>query len=117
MEEKMITWKTALQSSTKFLLYSLIIILIDFVLIAALTGEITNITSTLSFVMLIEGGIGLIMGGATAMYSPSAAKINEVLFHSKPWNPNRQKEIEKQMRAVIITALILVIEALLVSAI
>jgi hypothetical protein len=117
MEEKMITWKTALALSTKFLLYSLIIILVDFVLIAVLTGEITNITSTLSLVMLMEGGIGLIMGGAGAMYSPSAVKISEVLFHSKPWNLNRQKEIEKQMRAVIITALILVIEALLVSAI
>jgi hypothetical protein len=117
MEDRMITWKTALELSTTFLLYSLIIILIDFVLIAALTGELNNITSTLSLVMLIEGGIGFIMGGATVIYSPSAAKLSEVLFHSKPWNFNRQKEIEKQMREVIITALILVIEALFVSAI
>ena len=55
-------------------------------------------------------------GGGVALYSPSVGKINEVLFQSKPWNAKRQKEIEKQMAAFILTGIALIIEALLLSA-
>ena len=113
----MIAWKTALGLFARFLVYSLIVILIDFVLIVSLTGGINQIKYTLSFVMLLEGGMGLIVGGATALYSPSVAKISEVLFHSKPWNSKRQKEIETQVEVFIVTGGILIFEALLLSAI
>jgi hypothetical protein len=113
----MIHWKTVLARLAKLFLYSVIITLIDASMIFLLYYRADTFAYTLSLVMLIEGGLGLIFGSVFASYSPSAAKINEALFHSKPWNPNRQKEIEKQMREVIVTALILVTEALLVSAI
>ena len=113
----MITWKNALRLFARFLLYSLIVISIDFVLIVSLTGGMNQIIYTLSFIMLLEGGMGLIVGGATALYSPSVAKISEVLFHSKPWNSKRQKEIETHMEVFIITGIILIFEALLLSAI
>ena len=99
------------------LLYSLIVILIDFVLIFSLQGGLNQITDSLSFVMLFEGGIGLTAGGTVAFYSPLGAKISEVFFHSKPWNAKRQKEVEKQARAWIVTGIILVFEALLLSAV
>jgi hypothetical protein len=67
--------------------------------------------------MLLEGGIGLSVGSAVASYSPLGAKINEVFFHSKPWNAKHQKEAEKQARAWIVTGIILVFAALLVSAV
>jgi len=67
--------------------------------------------------MLLEGGIGLTVGGASASYYPLGSKISEVLFHSKPWNAVRLKEAEKQARAWIVTGIILVIEALLLSAV
>ncbi len=113
----MIHWKTALALLAKLFLYSVIITVIDASMIFLLYYSADTFAYTLSLTMLIEGGLGLIFGSVLASYSPSAAKLNEILFHSKPWNFNRQKEIEEQMRAVIITALILVIEALLVSAI
>lgn len=113
----MIHWKTALALFAKLFLYSVIIILIDASIIFLLYYRADTFAYTLSLTLLIEGGLGLIFGSVLASYSPSAAKLSEVLFHSKPWNFNRQKESEKQMRAVIITALILIIEALLVSAI
>jgi len=113
----MIAWKNALGLFARFLLYSLIVILIDFVLIVSLTGGTNQITYTLSFVMLLEGGISLIVGGATALYSPSVAKISEALFHSKPWNSKHQKQTEKQVEVLIVTGIILVFEALLFSAI
>jgi len=113
----MITRKTVLELLAKSLLYSLIVILIDFVLIFFLQGGLNQITDSLSFVMLLEGGIGLTVGGAVASYSPLSAKISEVFFHSKPWNAKRQKEAEKQARAWIATGIILVFAALLLSAV
>jgi hypothetical protein len=112
----MIAWKIALESFVRSSVYSLVIILIDAILIVFLRGGINQITYSLSFVMLLEGGIGLIVGGAVALYSPSVAKMSEVLFHSKPWNAKLQKQIEKQVEALIVTGIILVIEALLLSA-
>lgn len=112
----MITWKTALKLFARFLLYSLIVILIDFILITVLKGEGVQIKYTLSFVMLIEGGIGLIIGGATVLYSPSVGKVIEVLFNSKPWNSKQQNETEEQAKGLIITGTILIFEALILSA-
>jgi predicted membrane channel-forming protein YqfA (hemolysin III family) len=112
----MMHWKTALKLLLRLFLYSVIIILIDASIIFLLSLGVETFAYTLSLVILIEGGLGLIFGSVLAAYSPSAAKISEILFHSKPWKLNRQKENEKQMRAVIITAFILIIEALLVSA-
>jgi hypothetical protein len=66
--------------------------------------------------MLVEGGLGLTIGGATALYSPIISKMGEVLFRSKPWNATRQKEVEKQAKAWIVTGTILVLLALLISA-
>jgi hypothetical protein len=113
----MITRKTVLELLAVCLLYSLIVILIDFVLIFALQRGLDQITESLSFVMLLEGGIGLTVGGAVASYSPLGAKISEVFFHSKPWNAERRKEAEKQAGAWIITGIILVFAALLLSAV
>jgi hypothetical protein len=113
----MITRKTVLELLARCLLYSLIVILIDFVLIFSLQGGLNQITESLSFVMLFEGGIGLTVGGVTVFYSPLGAKISEVFFHSKPWDAKRLKEVENQARAWIVTGSILVFAALLLSAV
>ncbi len=113
----MVTKKTVLELLARGLLYSLIVILIDFVLIFSIQGGLNQITASLSFIMLLEGGIGLAVGGAIAFYSPLGAKISEVLFHSKPWDAKRQKEAEKQARTWIVTGIILVFAALLLSAV
>lgn len=112
----MIYWKKTLVLVARFFLYSMIIIVIDTLMIFLLSLEVDTFTYTLSFFVLIEGGLGLIFGSVSVVYSPSTAKLSEVLFRSKPWNFSRQKEIEKQMGAVIATSIILIIEALLVSA-
>jgi NO-binding membrane sensor protein with MHYT domain len=109
-------WKNVLAFCTKLFLYSIIIILIDFLLILAFTRVTNDIVQILSFVMLIEGGIVLILGGVTASYSSIYAKLSEVVFHTEPWNAKRQKEVEINARAWIIVGIILVIEALVLSA-
>jgi len=113
----MIIWKTTILLFTKFLFYSLTLILIDVLLIVFFSGGIdSQVNYSLSFIMLLEGGIGLIVGGTAALYSPSLSKMNEVFFHHKPWSYKRQKQIEKQVEPLIIIGVILVIEALLLSA-
>jgi hypothetical protein len=111
----MVTKKTVLELLAKCLIYSLIVILIDFVLIFALQGGLNPMTDSLSFVILLEGGISLTVGGAVASYSPLSAKISEVLFHSKPWDAERLKEAERQARTWIVTGIILIFAALLLS--
>ena len=110
------TIRKTLELLAKTLIYSLIVILIDFIIILFFTEELNQIIDTLSFVLLFEGGIGLTLGGATASYSPIGAKISEVFFHTKPWNAKSQKEVEKQARILIVTGIFLVVSALLLSA-
>ena len=109
-------WKTVMAFCTKLFIYSIIIILIDFLLILAFARVTSDIVQTLSFVILIEGGIVLIVGGITASYSSLYAKLSEVVFHTEPWNVKRQKEAEINARTWIIVGIILVIEALVLSA-
>jgi hypothetical protein len=66
--------------------------------------------------MLGEGGLGLTIGGAIVLYSPIVSKMSEVLFRSKPWSATRQEEAEEQAKAWIVTGTILVLLALLGSA-
>lgn len=111
----MIKPKNVLDLFAKSLIYSLVVVLIDFLFFFILSGGTNQIAYTLSLVVLLEGGICLVGGGAAALYSPSLAKINEVLFHSKPWNATRQKQIEKQVQVLIGTGAFLVIEGLIFS--
>ncbi|MCX8154145.1 MAG: hypothetical protein N3E52_06910 [Candidatus Bathyarchaeota archaeon] len=97
-------------------LYSLIITVIDISLLFLIHESINQITFALSLLMLLEGGVGLTIGGIVAFYSPICTKISEILFHTKPWTAQRQKEAEKQARTWIITGLILMFAAFVISA-
>jgi hypothetical protein len=108
--------KPTLELIASCLIYSLIIILIDFVLILFFRQVSAQIVYSLSFVMLIEGGVGLTVGGTIVLYSPLSAKIGEVILHSKPWDAKRQREVETQAKTWIATGSILVSVALLISA-
>lgn len=113
----MIVKRTVLELLARTFLYSLMIVLIDFVIIFFFQVGLATIKEVLPFVLLFEGGLCLTVGGAAAFYSPVSAKISEVLFHSKPWNARRQKEVEKQARTWIVTGIFLVFAALLLSAV
>jgi len=97
--------------------YSLIVIIINLGVIFIFTQDLTQIIYWLSFITLIEGGLGLVAGGGSAMYSPILNKAFEKLFNSDPWTYDRQKKTEQQAKKWIITASFLIIEALILSAI
>ncbi|MGQ9460864.1 MAG: hypothetical protein ACUVRA_06510 [Candidatus Bathyarchaeaceae archaeon] len=113
----MVRVKPALELAASCLVYSLTVTLIDFVTIFFFFSQEPNqLISSLSFIMLIEGGLGLIVGGAVALYSPTVNKVGEVFFHFKPWSAKRQKAAEKGANVWIATGALLVFEALLISA-
>ncbi|MEM3378830.1 MAG: hypothetical protein QXV09_03695 [Candidatus Bathyarchaeia archaeon] len=107
---------TVLALLARSVLYSLIVILIDFVLLFAVQGSLNQIAFALSLLMLLEGGISLTVGGAVAFYFPVGSKISEILFHSKPWTAQHRKETEKQARTWITTGIILVLASFIISA-
>jgi hypothetical protein len=113
----MVVKKTVVEFLARTLIYSLIVILINFVIVFFIQGGLNQITDALSFLLLFEGGLSLTVGGAAAFYSPLGAKISEVFFHSKPWNAKRQQEVETQARTWIIVGVLLVLAALFLSAV
>jgi len=98
------------------LVYSFIVMVIDLVAIFFFSRELNQVASSLSFIMLVEGGLGLAIGGAVVLYSPATSKIGELIFHFKPWSAKRQKVAEKHANSWIVTGVFLLFEALLISA-
>ena len=108
--------RSVLELLASCLVYSFVVMLVDVVLILIFWQDLSQVVSSLSFVLLVEGGLGLIVGGAIGLNSPIISKIGEVFFHSKSGKAKSQKELEKQARTWIVTGIILVFAALLLSA-
>lgn len=72
---------------------------------------------TLTLLLFLEGGLGLIISVAIALSSgPSAAKVGETLFGTSPWSPGAQKYAEKaSLRWMLASAYIITI-GIMVSA-
>jgi len=109
--------KDALTLLVECSILSLIIVFIDFIIFFVFASELSPITSGVSLIVLLEGGLCLVAGGGVVLYTPSIAKLGQVFLTSKPWNATRQKRIEKQMQILIITGLFLVIYGLIISVI
>jgi hypothetical protein len=109
--------KYVLELLVSSLFYSIVVICVDFLLVLFFTQELKQLLSWVSFILLIEGGLGLILGGIVASYSPVMSKFDEMVFRSEPWSMKRQRAAEQQGQILIITGLFLLLTALLVSAI
>jgi hypothetical protein len=108
--------RVALDLIATCLLYSIIVIFVDFVLILVFQRDLNQIEYILSFVSFAEGGGSLAIGGVIASFSPNLGKISETIFRSKPWDAKRLKEAERTARVWITTGLILFLLGLLISA-
>ncbi len=112
----MVNVKSVLQLLVSCLVYSAIVAIIDFVIILLVTRELGSVVYVLSFTMIAEGGIALVIGGATASFSPTFGKMAEVIFHSKPKDAKQLKADEKSARVWIVTGIIILLFGLLASA-
>ena len=94
---------------------SLIIICIDFIILWFVIEKSNEIISILSLIVLLEGGLCFVSGSGAVLYSPWIAKIQEVIFQSKPFTASDRKQIEKQMQIVIVIGLFLIVYGLVIS--
>ena len=113
----MITRRSIFELLISGLIYSLIITFLDFLIILFFIKEQNQLLPTLSLVMLAEGGLGLLAGGAVASFRGLTHKMGEILFNSEAWDFKKQKKAEKQAQIFIVTGFLIIIFALLISAI
>jgi hypothetical protein len=94
---------------------SLIIICIDFIIFWLVSDKSNYAASNLSLIVLLEGGLCFVSGSSVVLYSPWIAKIQEVIFQSKPYTTSKRKQIEKQMQIVITIGVFLILYGLIIS--
>jgi hypothetical protein len=111
----MIKLKNLLDLIVKSSLKSFLIIFIDFIFLFLIFRNSSNVSSSLSLVILLEGGLCFVIGGGAVLYSPLFAKLQEVFFQSKPYTATNRKKIETQMQTIIILGLFLVFYGLIIS--
>jgi len=110
------TYRSVIELFISGLIYSLIIILLDFIIIFFLIQEQSQLVSNLSLIILAEGGLGLVAGGAVTSFRGLSNKMGEIIYNSEPWDLKKQKKAEKQAQVLIVTGFILLLIALLISA-
>jgi len=97
------------------LVYALVVVIVNIVAILVILKDLSLILYPLQIVTLTEGGVGLMIGGVIGSNSPSIAKIEETLFHTKPKSQEWQRDTQKKAKPWIITGVLLVLVALLLS--
>ena len=98
------------------IVFSVVVTVIDLAVILVFIRDASEVVSDITLVMLAEGGVGLAVGGAIAFFARAINKVTEGVFHSEPWTAERQREAERQGRFWIVTAIFLVAESFIVSA-
>ena len=68
-------------------------------------------------VIIAEGGLGLLAGGAVASFRGLSNKMGEIILNTEPWDFKKQKKVENQAQILILTGFILVLFGLLISGI
>lgn len=91
------------------------VVLLDVAGLLAVTHSIPKLT--LSLLLFLEGGLGLIISVAIALSSgPSVAKVGETLFGTSPWSPGAQKHAEKVSLRWMLASAYIIILGIMVSA-
>jgi hypothetical protein len=90
-------------------LYAIMMALLDSIGLLLATGSVPR--PTLTLLLFLEGGLGLIISVAIALSSgPSAARLGETLFGTSPWSLGAQKHAEKaSLRWMLVSACIIAI--------
>ena len=107
----------ALRLLASCLVYALIAMLVTLVVVVVFTRELEQILLWLTYALLVEGGLALVIGGSVASFSSTFGKIEAVVFRSEPWDAKRLREAERTARVWIVTGLFLFLFGLLVSSV
>jgi hypothetical protein len=109
-----------LKSAVKFVVecfaISLIVALADLGVVYLFVRDPIRVVFYLSMTLLLEGGLGLLVGGVVASFSRVINKIGEKLHKSESWTAISQREAERNSRPWIVTGVLLLLFGFLVSA-
>ena len=109
-------FRKRLPNLARSLVYSAIITIGDLIVLLVLTREISG--STLTLILFLEGGIGLLSGVAISLSSsPSMSKLGEELFHTSPWSREAERHAESVGLKWMLTATFLLLLGFAISAI
>ena len=108
--------RSALELTVSCLVYCLVIAVARFGVLFLFFRDLSRVFSIFPLVLLLEGGLGLVVGGTSASFSGTVGKLSEFLLRSEPWDAQRQKDAEIKARAWIVTGVLLILLGFLVSA-
>ena len=108
--------KSAVKFTSECFAISIIVALVDLGVVYLFVRDPIRVVLYLSLVLLLEGGLGLLVGGIVASFSRVINKIGEKLHRSESWTATSQKEAERNSRPWIVTGVLLLLLGLLVSA-
>ena len=89
--------------------------IVTIIVILIFTRNPGQILQVATLVLLGEGGLMLMVGGAEASFTPTIGKIAGVIFRSEPWDAKRLREAEGTARVWIATGIFLFLFGLLTS--
>lgn len=107
--------KSVVELIVSCLVYCLGIAFVSFGVLFLFIRDLGKVWSIFPLVLLLEGGLGMIAGGALASFSAPLVRMSEILLRSKPWDGKRQKETEIQARVWIATSFLLILAGFLAS--
>ncbi len=96
-------------------LYAILILPANIVALQLLTGTVSR--TTLTLVIFLEGGLGLLLGvGISLSSTPSISRLGETVFGTSAWSQEAQKYAESVGLKWMLVSAVLVILGFAVSA-
>ena len=96
------------------LLTTLVLTIVDILVLILVLGSVPR--TTLFLILLLEGGLGLLLGSAVALSStPSISKIGEVTIGTASWSKESERNAERVGWKLMFAALLLIIVGFVVS--
>ncbi|WXG44522.1 MAG: hypothetical protein WED04_10900 [Promethearchaeati archaeon SRVP18_Atabeyarchaeia-1] len=108
--------KELLIKTLEALLLCNILILVNILIISYLVNDAVIVLALVSEITLLEGGVGLAMGGLFVLGAgPSATKVSEKAFHGPSYSTKRAREAEGRARLLIFYSAFLILFSYLLS--
>lgn len=103
--------------SVKSLLLCDILVLFNIIIVSFLASDYQVVLYYISLVTLLEGGLGLVIGGLSVVAAgPAITKVQEKLVHGQPYSTKRTRESEARARLFFFFSAYLIVIGFLISA-
>jgi hypothetical protein len=103
--------------SLKALLLCDILVLFNIIIVSYLASDYQVVLYYTSLVTLLEGGMGLVIGGLSVIAAgPTITKMQEKLVRGQPWSAKRARESEARARLFFFFSAYLIVIGFLISA-